>query len=152
MEVSLKSFGKSEWMEKNEIISSLQKALENIERASQAKEKEDEMKLDLSLWKAFSEIEYISLLNSLETGEKESVYTKRKRVSGIDLESSLSDARDSLLESLKLVETDEFSIRVGEEIEKAKTSVFDAIRKQSAINRRNRKSGNISRTPSSDAS
>jgi hypothetical protein len=139
-------------MEKNEIISSLQRALENVEKASKAKEKEDEIKLDLSLWRAFSEIEYISLLNSLETGEKESVYTKRKRVNRIDLGSSLIDARDSLLESLKLVETDEFSIRVDDEIEKAKTSVFDAIRKQSAINRRNKKSGKINRAPSSDAS
>lgn len=152
MEVSLKSFGKSEKMEKNEIISSLQKALKNVERASQAKEIEDEIELDLSLWGAFSEIEYISFLNSLETGENESIYTKRKRVNSIDLGSSLIDARDSLLESLKLVETDEFSIQIGDEIEKAKTSVFDAIRKQSAINRRNKKSRKTNRTPSSDAS
>lgn len=139
-------------MEKNEIISSLQKALENVERASEAKEIEDEIELDLSLWRAFSEIEYISFLNSLETEENESIYTKRKRVNRIDLGSSLIDARDSLLESLKLVETDELSIRIGDEIEKAKTSVFDAIRKQSAINRRNKKIRKTNRAPSSGAS
>jgi hypothetical protein len=139
-------------MEKSEIISSLQKAIENVEKASQAKEAADEKILDTSLWKAFSEIEYISFLNSLEKKQNESIYTKRKRVSRIDLESSLVEARHSLLETLKLVETDELPTQIDEVIERAKTSVFDAIRKKSAIDRHDRKSGKTSKVPSSDVS
>jgi len=138
-------------MNNDEITSSLRRALENVEKAAQAEKRRDEAKLDLLLWRAFSEIEYVSFLVSSETGDNEPVRGKRKRINKIDIESSLIDARDNLLDSLKLCEDDEISTRLGREVEKAKTSVFNAIRKHLAKNRK-RKREVASRTPSSASS
>jgi hypothetical protein len=121
-----------------EIISSLRKALENIDRASQAYQKEDEADFDLSLWRAFSEIEYVSFLVSSETETADPVVSKRRRVSEIDIGLSLTEAKNSLLECLKLMENEGTSAAAGDEVEKAKTAVFSAMRKQTRIRQQER--------------
>ena len=131
------------------IISSLNKALEDLEEAFQAFENEKETELDRSLWKAFSEIEYTSFLVSLETGDNKVVERKRGRVYKIDMKTSLINAKDSLLDSLKLVKRDGLSNGVGDGLEEVKASVFDAIRKQSAKNRQQKTKGSPTRAPSS---
>ena len=126
-------------MDNAEIASSFQIALENIENAFQAYDREEEDEIDCLLWRAFSEIEYISFLVSIETEGNELVERRRKRVSRIDVKASLTDARETLLGILKLVDEDGLSTSVSDELENAKVSVFNAIRKSSA---RNRKKGN----------
>ncbi len=128
-------------MENAEIASSLRKALENIEKASRTYTNRKEDELDHSLWRAFTEIEYTSFLVSSETGNNEIVERTRRRVSRIDMKSSLIDARDSLLKSLKLVEGKGLSNKVSDEVEEAKASVFDTIRKLSAKNRKKKNRG-----------
>jgi len=126
-------------MDNAEIASSFQIALENIENAFQAYDREEEDEIDCLLWRAFSEIEYISFLVSIETEGNELVERRRKRVSRIDVKASLTDAREILLGIMKLVDEDRLSTSVSDELENAKMSVFNAIRKSSA---RNRKKGN----------
>ncbi len=134
-----------------EIISSLRKALENIDRASQAHQREDEADLDLSLWRAFSEIEYASFLVSAETETADPIVKKRKRVNEIDIGLSLTEAKNSLLESLRLIENENVSVTVGDQVEKAKTAVFSAMRKQSRIRQQERREGST-QTPYSASS
>jgi len=136
-------------MENAEIIPSLNKALEDLEKALQAFESEKETELDRSLWGAFSEIEYASFLVSLETGDNKVVERKRGRVYKIDMKTSLINAKDSLLDSLRLVERNGLSNGVGDELEEAKASVFDGIRKLTAKNRQKKTKGSPTRAPSS---
>jgi len=125
-------------MDNAEMNSSFQEALKSIDKAAQAYEEEDETILDLSLWKAFSEIEYSSFLFSLKTDNREQLKARRKRVSRIEIESSLKDARAHIQESLRLIK-EESPKELNEEIEEAKTSIFNAIRKLKSIRRRQRR-------------
>ena len=139
-------------MKDTELVGSLREALENVEKASQALEKGDETALDLSLWKAFSKIEYASFLVSIETGDNERLQVRRRRVNKIDMTSSLNDAKDLLFQALNLLEKDTPSAKVADDIEKAKTSVFDSMRKQSAKARKKKARTAASTAPSSASS
>lgn len=134
-----------------EIIPSLRRALENIDQASQAHQEDDEADLDLLLWKAFSEIEYVSFLISSEAETADPVARKRTRVGEIDIGLSLTEANNSLLECLKLIENEGSHAAAIDEVEKAKIAIFNAMRKQTRIKQQER-SGVSTQTPCSVSS
>jgi hypothetical protein len=91
------------------ITEEMDSAVDNLERSIKALEKGDQKKFGKLVWQAASELEYTLFLFSVKYGNKIEGSSWNPRLSELDIEPAVVEARDSVEEAKNSINDDEVS-------------------------------------------